>query len=159
MTKKADFNAEEWSQVVEGPPLAAIAVITAQHGGTVRESISMAKAYAEAQKEHSGPELMDELLTASPAVNRKELGPPAALRENVDEHLRTAIGVLEQKATKEEVDAYKAFAMKLAERVAEAHKSGGFLGIGGERVSGNEREAIEHLAATLGVDPPPAPAT
>ncbi len=156
MTKKADFNAEEWAQVLEGPPLAAIAVITAQRGGTIRESVSMAKGYAEAREEHSGNELLDEILAAQPAVEPPKASSPEELRTHVDEHLRGAVAVLEEKATPEEVAGYKAFAISLAQRVAEAHKSGGVLGIGGEQVSDSEREAIEHVAAALGVDPPPA---
>lgn len=156
MTKKADFNAEEWSQVLEGPPLAAIAVITAQRGGTIRESLSMAKGYAEAREEHSGTELLDEILAAKPEVEPPKAGSPEDLRTHVDEHLRGAVAVLEEKASAEEVAAYKAFALSLAVRVAEAHKSGGVLGVGGKQVSDSEREAIDHIAATLGVDPPPA---
>lgn len=156
MTTKADFNAEEWSQILEGPPLAAIAVITAQRGGTIRESVSMAKGYAEAREQHSGPELLDEILAAQPSVEPPKAGSPDELKTHVDEHLRGAVDVLEKKATPEEVSAYKAFALSLAQRVAEAHKSGGALGFGGKQVSDSEREAIEHIAATLGVDPPPA---
>lgn len=43
MTRKADFNAEEWSTLVEAPVLAGMRVVTAGRGGTLRES--MAKAY------------------------------------------------------------------------------------------------------------------
>jgi len=45
MTKKAEFNAEEWSVVLQGPPIAGMMVITAERGGTLRESVSMGKAY------------------------------------------------------------------------------------------------------------------
>lgn len=41
MTKKADFNADEWAKVVEGPLLAGMQVITADRGGTIRESMAM----------------------------------------------------------------------------------------------------------------------
>jgi hypothetical protein len=53
MTRKADFNAEEWSLVLEGPPVAGMIVAAAHRGGTFREAISMGKAYQEAQKEQS----------------------------------------------------------------------------------------------------------
>ena len=49
MTGKADFTAEEWETVLEGPTSAGMAVITAERGGSFRESYSMAKAYLEAQ--------------------------------------------------------------------------------------------------------------
>ncbi len=159
MAKKADFNAEEWSQVLEGPPLAAVAVITAQRGGTVRESISMAKGYTEAREESSGNELLDEIITSQPGAPETKPKSPEELWTVVEEHLRGAVAILEAKATPEDVAAYKEFTINLAERVAEAHKSGGFLGIGGERVSGNERDAIGRIAAILGVDPPAPPSS
>ena len=57
-----------------------------------------------------------------------------------------------QKATPEEVEAYKRFVLKLAETVAEAHREGGLMGIGGEQVSEGERAALDEIAATLQVD-------
>ena len=43
MTKKADFNAEEWSVVVEGPVVAGMWVIAADRGGSIRESLAMGR--------------------------------------------------------------------------------------------------------------------
>ena len=45
MTTKAEFNAEEWSKITEGPALAGLIVIASQRGGTIRESLAMAKVY------------------------------------------------------------------------------------------------------------------
>src|SRR5438105_2026595 len=52
MTGKADFTDEEWDLILEAPPSAGLLVITADRGGSVRESFSMAKAYAEARQQH-----------------------------------------------------------------------------------------------------------
>ena len=46
MTGKADFTAEEWELVREGPPTAGMMALTAEHGGTFRETWALAKAYA-----------------------------------------------------------------------------------------------------------------
>jgi hypothetical protein len=51
MTGRTDFTQEEWELVLEGPPSAGMIVVTAQRGGTFRESIAMAKAYVEARRE------------------------------------------------------------------------------------------------------------
>src|SRR6185503_14777524 len=58
MTGKADFTEEEWKDVLQGPPTAGMMVAMAQRGGTFRETISMAKAYGEARKEHGQSELL-----------------------------------------------------------------------------------------------------
>ncbi len=66
MTRKAEFNAEEWSTVTAAPALAAIAVAAADRGGTLREGMSMARTYQEARRtEHT--ELVEELLPRRPA--------------------------------------------------------------------------------------------
>src|SRR5690606_8050912 len=48
--RKADFNAEEWSTIAAGPPMAGLRVMAAERGGTLRESFSMAKVYAKARE-------------------------------------------------------------------------------------------------------------
>ena len=50
----------------------------------------------------------------------------------------------------EESAEYRQFVLSVAQRVAEAGKEGGFLGIGGTRVSAVETRAIEEIAAALG---------
>ena len=71
MTTKADFNAEEWGMITSAP-LAATVVAAAERRGTLREGISMARAYQEArQAEHSS--FLEELLGSPPAI----AAPPA----------------------------------------------------------------------------------
>ena len=60
-----------------------------------------------------------------------------------------ALRILEQKASPEEVEAYKGFAMAVAQAAANAHREGGFLGVGGKDVSDEERRALDELAVTL----------
>jgi hypothetical protein len=149
MTGKADFTDEEWEQVLQGPPTAGMIVITAQRGGSIRESFSMAKAYTEARREHGDSELLDTIASTKPEVDHTRYHSPEELKEHGLQHLRDAVALLEQKATPEEVDDYKRFVVTLAQRVAEAHREG-FLGLGGERVSDAERAAIEEIAQALG---------
>ena len=76
MTGKADFTPEEWKTVLEGPPSAGLIVITAQRGGTFRETISMAKAYTEARQEHGSSELLDEIVSTKPQVDHTRYHSP-----------------------------------------------------------------------------------
>lgn len=154
MTAKADFNAEEWSQVAEGPPLAGLIVITAQRGGTIRESMQMAKYWASERQRHGDNELLDALLAERPEVDPRQFENAAALRSEGLEKLRAAVALLDSKATPEEVEGYKRFSLGLAQRVAEADKSGGVLGVGGERVSEAESAALAEIAEALGTEPP-----
>jgi len=150
MTSKAEFNAEEWSRLLEGPALAGLIVIAAERGGTIRESISMAKAYNAARDAGGDNELLTEILNSRPEVDPREYGDPAQLHERGLERLRETVALLHVKATHEEAAGYSQFALEVARRAAEAHKEGGFLGIGGERVSEAEQSALDDVAAALG---------
>ena len=50
-----------------------------------------------------------------------------------------------------EAEEYKRWLVSLAQKTAEAAKEGGFLGIGGTRVSEAESTAVTELASALGV--------
>lgn len=154
MTRKADFNAEEWSLLLEGAPLAGMIVITAERGGMLRESVSMAQAYAEARQQSGKSELLDDILSARPELDQRRFSSPEDLREQGLQRLGEAVRLLEQKGTPEEVEDYKRFVLALAERVAQAHKEGGLLGVGGKPVSDSERAALDRIAATLGAEKP-----
>ncbi len=53
-----------------------------------------------------------------------------------------------------EAEAYKAWLVSVATKVAHASKEGGFLGIGGTEVSTEEQEALKQLASALGTTVP-----
>jgi hypothetical protein len=146
MTGKADFTQEEWELVLEGPPSAGMIVVTAQRGGTFRESIAMAKAYVEARRQHGESELLDEIVAAKPERDHTRYHSVEELKQHGLQHLRDAAALLERKATPEEVEDYRRFVLTLADRVANAHREGG------ETVSEAERAAIEEIAASLGAD-------
>lgn len=152
MTKKAEFNAEEWSNVVQAPLLAGLRVATAERGGTIRESLAMAKAYQAARERQGESELLDELVSSPPSLDpgmaREAGGDVSAF---VTQRIRDAMALVEQKATPDEADAYRDFIVAIAEAVAGASKEGGFLGVGGKPVSDAEQTAIAELRALLGV--------
>jgi hypothetical protein len=144
MTTKAAFSPEEWKVVREGPPTAGMIVVTAAHGGTFRETIAMAKAYAEARGEHGESELLDEIVATKPEVDHTRYHSAEDLRENGLEHLRNAVAVLKSKATTEELDDYRRFVLTLADKVAAAHREHG------QAVSPAEAEAIQQITDALG---------
>jgi hypothetical protein len=144
MTAKSAFSPEEWTVVLEGPPSAGMIVVTAAHGGTIRESIAMSKAYAEARTEHGESELLDEIVAAKPKVDHTRYHSPEELRDSGLQHLRDAVALLQGKATAGEVDDYRHFVLTLADKVAAAHKEHG------QSVSPAETEAIQQITTALG---------
>ena len=145
MTDKAVFTPEEWKLVLEGPPSAGMIVLTAQKGGSFRESIAMAKAYVEARKHHGGSELLDEIVAAKPERDHTRYHSFDELRQHGLQHLRDAVSLLEQKATPGEVEDYRQFIITLANKVADAHREHGHA------VSDAERAAIQDISSNLGV--------
>jgi hypothetical protein len=157
VTSKADFNAEDWSTVVDGPLYAGLRVIAADRGGTLRESLAMGRVYQDARAKQGASPLLDELIKSPPAIDPERLKETGGdLSAVTTEHLRKAMAILESKATPADADAYKTFVMTVAQAVAEAHKEGGFLGIGGKRVSDAEDQALDEISHALGSPPSPA---
>ncbi|MDQ3677773.1 MAG: hypothetical protein M3401_13405 [Actinomycetota bacterium] len=147
MTRKAEFNAEEWSTLVSAPLLCAMLVVAADKGGSVRESVAATRSYAAARERHDG-EFMSALLATPPASggarkprSREELQAEAFAA------LREAIDILDRVGTEDEVIEYKRFIFSLAQDIARAHKEGGFLGIGGTEISEREQAALDEIAA------------
>jgi hypothetical protein len=143
MTTKADFAPDEWEQVLQGPPSAGVIVITAQRGGTFRETFSIGKAYTEARQQHGQSELLDEIVAAKPEIDHTRYSSPEELREHALQHIRDAVALLQAKAQPQELAEYRSFVVGLAERVARAHSEGA------EAVSDAERTAIEAIQAAL----------
>lgn len=148
MTNRESFTEEEWELIREAPTSAGMIVLTAQKGGSFRESFAMAKAYTEARQQHAGSELLDAVVSAKPARDHTHYHSPDELKAAGLGHLRDAVALVEQKATPQEVDDYRGFVLTLADRVAHAHREDGV------EVSDAERQAIEEIAAALGATAP-----
>src|SRR5438270_10588174 len=108
MTRRADFNADEWATVVDGPIYAALRVIAASHGGRLRESLALGRAYQDARVHHGESELLDELVKSPPAIDAEELRHAQSnIAEVATQQLRDATAIVEAKATPAESDSYK----------------------------------------------------
>ncbi len=148
MSGKADFTPEEWQVVLEGPPGAGMIVVTAQRGGSFRETIAIAKTYVEARSQHGESELLDEIVAAKPEIDNTRYHSADELKDHGLQHLRDVVELLERKASPQELDDYRRFVLNLADKVARAHREGG------ASVSSAERASIEEIAASLGTAAP-----
>jgi hypothetical protein len=144
MTGRADFTEDEWKVILEGPPSAGMIVVTAQRGGTIRETLAIARAYVEARQQHGQSELLDEIVAAKPEIDHTRYHSVDELKQHGLQHLRDAVELLQRKSTPEEVDEYRRFVLTLANEVASAHREGGAV------VSDAERAAIDEIEKALG---------
>jgi len=143
MTAQADFTPEQWTEITEAPPAAAMLVVVSQRGGMFRETLAIGKAYAEARQQHGASQLLDEVVGSKPKVDHTRYKSPEELREHALQHVRDAVAALRAKAQPQEVEDYSGFVVALCERVAAAHSEGG------KDVSDAEREAIDAVRAAL----------
>jgi hypothetical protein len=144
MTSKSDFTTEEWKLVLEAPPSAGMIVVTAQHGGSFRETVAMAKSYVEARQQHGKSELLDDIVAAKPERDHTHYHSTEELKTQGLQHLRDAVALLATKATPEEVDEYRRFILTLSQHVAAAHREHGV------EVSEAEQAAIDDIGQALG---------
>lgn len=146
MTGKSDFTEQEWDTVLKGPPAAGQLVATASRGGTFKESFAIAKSYAEARQQHGGSELLDAIASARPEVDHHFYHSVDDVKAAALGHIRDAVGVVEAKATPDEVNGYRRFVLTLSDHVATAHREDGVA------VSPGEQTAIADITEALGGD-------
>jgi hypothetical protein len=160
MTGKSDFTAEEWSLLRQAPVLAALVVADADEGGTVDELASIAHFFGEvrdhlwARGERSASiGLVDE----GPEFDRARFGSAEeginaqAVADAAPPAIGEAIATAQRKGDSEDLERYRRFILALARRVAEAHREGGILGIGGKPISEREQAALDELAGLVGL--------
>lgn len=144
MTAKSEFDEQEWKLIAEGPMTAGMVVLTAEHGGSFRETFAISKAYAEARQQHGESELLDEIVSHKPQFDRHEFHGPQELHDKGLQHVADAVGLLEQKATPQEVSDYKQFVVTLATSVAAAHKEHG------QEISPKEQAVLDEIQSKIG---------
>jgi len=153
MATKSDFTSDEWKQVLKAPLWTSVVVVAASPSGpfgVVKEMFTAGKVLAEAKAKSGGNPIVDALVAdlATPE-GRKEAQPAEISGKSPDDVRNAALAALRQVASlvdrKAGADAegFKRWLLSLSDRVAEASKEGGFLGIGGTRVSEQETAAMK----------------
>ena len=102
--------------------------------------------------------LAEEVVTSSSAtdavaaIGAPDVDPrdPSAFLHEVVANATQAREILAAKATPDEAGGYVAWVLEVVDRVINRTKSGGFLGIGGERIGDEEADFRSDLAAALG---------
>jgi hypothetical protein len=163
MASKSDFSSAEWRTLRDAPHRIVIAVAAAGGSGifgSLKEALAPAGAMIEALQGDNAllREVCNQEEIKAAVEELKEQARTSAdfeairasFRQSAQEQAKAALEILRQKASPDDVSAYGEFLMKLAERVANAAKEGGFLGFGGERVSEPERAFLKELSEALG---------
>ncbi len=163
MTAKADYSTGEWQLLMDMPPAVGTAVMVAANSGlgSVKEAMALAKSTLAANHGFEDNELISSLLehrlkhgerssveTLSSPYRGQE---PEAICEDVAKKCRQVSKLLAAKSTPSEADEYKRWVLQVGLTVANAAKEGGFLGVGGQRVSDEEQVVLDAVADALEV--------
>lgn len=171
-----NFTDEEWTKLLQAPMEAVMAVCLADKvdpisflqeliaGVTIvtedvkRTDLSgdLAPALVAAMAERDA----QESLSAEQLVLKKQfelLGiiqtfkKPKDARDRAVESFQTISAILDTKVTGSQATEFKTWLMSVAQRVAEYQREGGFMGVGGSRISERESDVLKALAKALGI--------
>jgi hypothetical protein len=161
MSSRADFTDEEWARLGRAPLVAGAAISLADPGGAVealKESSAAFRTLLEAAREGGYGEFVQSVARDFAEKAQRRENPMAGFKpdrhrapEEILEELRAVHALLIEKASPQDVDDFREWIRIASQRAALAAKEGGFLGIGGERVSEREQEMLEQLGAIFGV--------
>ncbi|WP_067047028.1 hypothetical protein [Methanofollis ethanolicus] len=168
MTTKADFTTAEWGRLLQAPVAAGFSVMLADPDftGILRELKALSRAFDRLDVPPEAKELVGSLVADLREMSeRKEHlpgsedfteGRPEEIRARILEGLRGIGPILAARTTPGEAAGFRKWLLGIGHAVAEASREGGFLGIGGARVSEKEKAALRELAEVLEVSLPAA---
>ena len=140
MATQSDFGADEWKAVVGAPVAAGLFVTMADVSGPVgiaKEAMAVSRAIADTATTASIG-VVKAIGEFAKAAGRLEAPPlpsdKTAVKTALLDGVRQGAAAVAAKSPSE-ADGYKRFVLDVAKKSAEASKEGGFLGIGGTKVS------------------------
>ena len=162
MANKQSFTPEEWTKILESVMLAGMAVSAAEPSGLwglLKEGVASSSALAAAKSDSGSSELIKAVVaeyetsegrsSVQEALRKRFAGAkPADVVQRSLENLREASAILAAKAPGD-APGFKAWLNSISEKVAEASSEGGFLGIGGVKVSDKERATLADISKAL----------
>ena len=159
MTGRGDFTDEEWARLRRAPIVAGMAISLADPGGPIeafKEMHASLRSVFDAAEEGGRGELVESLAKDVTAAARERKNPAAGFRprgalagQEILDELSAVNGIVTEKATPDEAEAFRAWLLEAAQRSAEAAKEGGFMGFKAERVSEGEQRMLDKLAEVL----------
>lgn len=155
-----EYSDEEWGLLVGLPQAVATAASAAEPDGTRRtwaegaagqEVIAAGRESGNGLVERVAHELIARVGDPEDGIEPPVIAPrdPQAAVAEVLDRARAAAALLDRRADPGEAAAYKHWLVTIADGVVTAARSGGKFGVGGDVVSGPERQFRDELAAVL----------
>lgn len=163
MANKQNFKPDEWTKILQSTMLAGMAVTAAEPSGlfgTLKEAFASSSALA-AAKTNAGSNELIKAVVADFETKEGRSSVQEVLRQNFKgakpadavqrslANLREVSAILDAKAP-QDAAAFKSWLRAISQNVAEASSEGGFLGIGGVKVSDAEKATLADISKALG---------
>jgi hypothetical protein len=163
MANKQNFKPDEWSKILQSTMLAGIAVTAAEPSGlwgALKEAFASSSALATAKSNASSSELI-KAVVAEFETKEGRASIQEALRQHLDgakpadavqrslTNLKEVSTILDAKAP-QDAAGFKTWLRAISQNVADASAEGGFLGIGGVKVSEAEKATLAEISKALG---------
>ena len=164
MAKQDTFTGDEWTLLRVAPSFVSVGISAADPSGlyaSIKEVIAGGNAMIATLNADSGLELFAALVADRSIPGLPDMtallgtGSHEQQMENFKiaalDRVQAAANLVARKASDAEADAYRKMLLSVAQKAADAAKEGGFLGIGGVRVSDKERAFITALSKAAGL--------
>jgi hypothetical protein len=150
---ESNFTREEWSKILQSVVMAGMAVTAAEPSGLwglLKESIASGRALIELIKKVAADFRTPQgKADARDGLQKKFAGSkPSEIRDKAIGVLREVSSLLDAKAGND-AQGFKTWLLHIANEAATASKEGGFLGIGGVRVSEAEKATLADISHVL----------
>lgn len=172
MSIKEQFNDDEWFLLSSTPALIGAAMSAAESSGvigTIKELTASMRASVDGLKDYPDSELINALLDKAQnwdeakerlsdyrqrireRMETEGVRSAEALRQRMLDDVAQCVAMVEQRCSAADATHYKEWSLKIANACAMAAKEGGFLGIGGTRLSDGEQLLLAEIEKALGV--------
>lgn len=158
MTRRDDYIDDEWTLLLAAPRAAGGLVIFADLHvtGMLGEFKALGLALTDRTADGADNALVQSLIDAVDDYDGEDVDDDKSedgddAKERSLDLLRSAARLVDGKATPEEAAGYRHWILGAALATAEARKESAFFGIGGERVSDDERVALAEISTALGI--------
>ncbi|NJK46308.1 MAG: hypothetical protein HC933_20530 [Pleurocapsa sp. SU_196_0] len=160
MPDKDKFNQDEWFNILSAPSSAGSYVMASSPSGLtglVAEAQGIVRGMLELSDASSSPFVQEVAQSLKPGADdlvsppRENFKTLEEAKERMLNRVRQAVFLVDSRVDADNARAYKALVMGVALKVSEAATEGGFLGMGGTRVSEQEQVALEDLRGLLGM--------
>lgn len=164
MSQLSDYTQDEVERLLAAPLLAGMYVMGASLSGALglmKEMMAAVETAMETASDAAPGSLLHEMfseehLNKQETVLREEMRQATGKARDLTEAraamldgIRDAVKILETRGEATEAAEFRAMLLRAGENVANAASEGGFLGLGGERVNDQERQALRALRAAL----------